>query len=217
MLARVAENIYWLSRYFERAENTVRLINTHSNLLIDLPNVDDHDGWMPIISINGQDDEFLEKFGSANEQRAIHFLLADESNPSSLVNAFHAIQLNLRTCRDIVPKNVYENINSLSRLVIDNTDDSTATTSERQAFLGSVEARLQAIANGLDCNMCHDIGYLIMRMGCYVERADMTSRIIDCLAQVRYPRFRLSGNNAGYQYYAHWPPIRCSADMSGIR
>ena len=47
MLARVAENIYWLSRYLERAENTVRLMHVHSNLLMDLPGLDDHQSWIP--------------------------------------------------------------------------------------------------------------------------------------------------------------------------
>ncbi len=179
MLARVAENIYWLSRYFERAENNVRLINAHSNLLMDLPLVDDHDGWMPLISINGQDDEFSEKYLSANEQNVVHFLLADKSNSSSLINAFFAIKGNLRSCRDVVPKNVFEDINSLCRMVIENIDSSLSSPSQRQAFLRTIESRLQAIASGLNCNMCHDLGYLLMRMGCYLERADMTSRIID--------------------------------------
>ncbi len=179
MLARVAENIYWLSRYFERAESTVRLINAHSNLLMDLPAIDDHDGWMPLISINGQDDEFLKKYGSANEHNVNHFLVLDKSNPGSLINAFLAIQGNLRSCRDVVPKNVYEDINSLCRKVFDVSDSTISTPSSRHEFLKGVEGRLQAIANGLNCNMYHDLGYLMMRMACYLERADMTSRIID--------------------------------------
>lgn len=179
MLARVAENIYWLNRYFERAESTARLINAHSNLLMDLPSVDDHDGWLPLVSINGQDDEFLKKFSSADEHNVIHFLVTDKSNTGSLVNAFSAIQGNLRSCRDIVPKNVYEDINSLCRTVFDISDDIVSTPSHRHEFLRQVERRLQAIANGLNCNMYHDLGYLIMRMACYIERADMTSRIID--------------------------------------
>lgn len=179
MLARVAENIYWLSRYFERAESTVRMINAHSNLLMDLPSVDDHDGWMPLISINGQDEEFLDKFGRASEHTVINYLVADKSNPGSLINAFLAIQGNLRSCRDIVPKNVYEDINSLCRRVFEISDNIVSKPSRRHEFLRGVEGRLQAIANGLNCNMYHDLGYLIMRMACYVERADMTSRIID--------------------------------------
>lgn len=179
MLARVAENLYWLSRYLERAENTVRVINTHSNLLMDLPAIDDHDGWIPLISINGQDEEFSELHPRACEQTVNHFLLADTENHGSLINAFINIQANLRSCRDIVPKVSYEAINSLCRYVIKNIDQALPQPAKRQTFLRSVEERLQAIAGGMNSNMCHDLGYLLMRMGCYLERADMTSRIID--------------------------------------
>lgn len=179
MLARVAENVYWLSRYLERAENTVRVINTHSNLLMDLPSIDDHDGWMPLISINGQDEEFAEQHASASEQTVNQFLLSDKDNSSSLLNAFINIQINLRSCRDIIPKVSYEATNSLCRFVIKNIEESNALPANRQNFLRSVEQQLQAISGSINSNMCHDLGYQVMRMGCYLERADMTSRIID--------------------------------------
>lgn len=179
MLARVAENLYWLSRYLERAENTVRLINTHSNLLMDLPSIDDQDGWSPLIAINGLEEAFAEQHSGANEQNVCHFLLSDKQNHSSLINAFLAIHFNLRSCRDIMPRISYEGINSLCRFVVNNIDDTYALASKRQNFLRNVEERLLAIAGSMNSNMCHDLGYLVMRMGCYLERADMTSRIID--------------------------------------
>ncbi|NND89499.1 MAG: alpha-E domain-containing protein [Granulosicoccus sp.] len=179
MLARVAENIYWLSRYLERAENTVRLINVHSNLLMDLPTVDDHQGWIPLISINGLDEEFAELHDQASESTVNHFLLADKTNPGSLRCAFQAIQINLRSCRDIIPKASYEAINSLCRFVLRQIDGSHAHPAQRLAFLRTVEERLLAISGGLNSNMSHDLGYRFMRLGCYLERADMTSRIID--------------------------------------
>jgi len=188
MLARVAENIYWLSRYLERAENTVRLINVHSNLLMDLPAINDHQGWMPLISINGLDVEFAEQGLSASESSVNQFLLADRENSSSLVNAFIAIQVNLRSCRDIVPKISYESINSLCRFVIRQVDNALSHPAQRLAFLRSVEERLQAISGSLNSNMSHDLGYIIMRTGCYLERADMTSRIIDVQSTRLSPR-----------------------------
>jgi uncharacterized alpha-E superfamily protein len=179
LLARVAENVYWLSRYLERAVNTVRLINVHSNMLMDLPAIDDHDGWIPLIAINGLDEEFAKAHARANEQSVNHFLLADKENGSSLLNAFLAIGNNLRSCRDIIPKNSYEALNSLCRSVIENVADSHQLPAQRHTFLRSIEDRLLAIDASLNNGMCHDLGYVIMRIGCYLERADMTSRIID--------------------------------------
>lgn len=179
MLARVAENVYWLSRYLERAVNTVRLINVHSNMVMDLPTLDDHDGWIPLIAINGQDEEFAKAHPLANEQSVTHFLLADKKNSTSLLNAFLAISNNLRSCRDVMPKNTYEAINSLCRTVVNDIEKNLTLPARRHAFLRATEDQLLAIDASLNNGMCHDLGYVIMRIGCYLERADMTSRIID--------------------------------------
>lgn len=179
MLSRVAENVYWLSRYLERAENTVRLVKTHSHMLLDLPAMDDHQGWIPLIIINGQNTEFLQEHESACEQSVNRFLLADKDNDGSLVNVFKAIHYNLRSCRDILPKSSYEAINSLCRFFIEQVNDSVAFTSRRNTFLGNIEDRLLIVSGGINSNMSHDLAYRFMRMGCYIERADMTSRIVD--------------------------------------
>jgi uncharacterized alpha-E superfamily protein len=179
MLARVAENLYWMSRYLERAENTVRLLRVHGNLLMDLPGIDDHRGWISLVSVNGLDEAFQQQYGQANETNVSHFLLADKNNAGSLLNAFYNVQVNLRSSRDILPKLIYESMNSLCRSVAKHIGEASNDTAQRLSFLRNVEERLQAIAGGLNSNMNHDLGYMFMRMGCYIERADMTSRIID--------------------------------------
>ena len=93
MLSRVAETVYWLSRYLERIENTVRLINVHGRLLMDLPDVKPHDGWMPLISISGLDTIYLEHFEQANERDVTAFLITDKRNPGSLYSAASAIKI----------------------------------------------------------------------------------------------------------------------------
>ena len=179
MLARVAENIYWLSRYLERAENTVRLVDVHSRMLLDFPDADDHTAWSPLITISALEEQFDKKYDSASEANVCDFLLADKENPGSVLNAFGAIQNNLRSCRDIVPRSSYEAINGACRFVRQQVGDANADPSHRQAFLSSTKTRLLAIFGDMASNMSHDIGYRFMRMGCDIERADMTSRIID--------------------------------------
>lgn len=179
MLARVAENIYWLSRYLERAENTVRLLDVHSRMLMDLPDIEDHAGWIPLIHINALNDEFAEKYDSASESNVSHFLLADKDNNGSLYNTFIAIQNNLRCCRDTVPRSSYEAMNGACRFVLKQVEDVCSQPNQRNPFLGSVQTRLLAISGDINSNMSHDIGFRFMRMGRNVERADMTSRIID--------------------------------------
>ncbi len=179
MLARVAENIYWLSRYLERAENTVRLVDVHSRMLLDLPDVADHVGWIPLISINALDEEFAKNNGIASEQNVCDFMIADNENTGSLHNTFVAIQNNLRSCRDIVPRTSYEAINSACLFVRKKVSKAAMTPGQRSELLGDVRSRLLAISGEINSSMFHDEGYRFMRLGCDIERADMTSRIID--------------------------------------
>ena len=179
MLARVAENIYWLSRYLERAENTVRLVDVHSRMLLDFPEVDDNAAWSPLITISALEEQFNKKYASASEANVCDFLLSDKDNPGSLLNAFIAIQNNLRSCRDIMPRSSYEAINGACRFVGQQVEEANAYASHRHAFLREAKTRLLAIFGDINSNMSHDIGYRFMRMGCDIERADMTSRIID--------------------------------------
>jgi len=179
VLARVAENIYWLSRYLERAQSTVRLINRHSNLLLDLPTVEEEQGWLPLIAINGLYSDFIELHQRASEQAVCGFVIAEPSNPSSLVSAISGIHFNLRSCRDVLPRATYESINSTIRFVTREAEGSYRQSTSRQHFLTKLEQQLLAIDGSMNSNMCHDLGYRMMRMGCYLERADMTTRIID--------------------------------------
>jgi len=77
MLSRVAENVYWLSRYLERIENTARLVNVYSRSLMDMPNVESHKGWMPLISISGLDDLYLSQFDRATEADVTSFIISE--------------------------------------------------------------------------------------------------------------------------------------------
>jgi len=189
VLARVAENIYWLSRYLERAENTVRLVDMHGRMLIDHPDIDEHAGWIVLISINALDESFAEKYQQATEQSVCDFLLADTDNPGSLVSAFIAIQNNLRSCRDIVPRSSYEAINGACRYVRQQVELGITQHSRRQAFLNNAKMRLLAISGDINSNMSNDVGYQFMRMGCNIERAvDGRSTLQFLLHNRRLPR-----------------------------
>ena len=181
MLARVAENVFWLSRYLERAESTARLINVHGKLLMDLPDIDRRAGWQSLVSIAGLDRDFSDRAGDASEASVTHFLLAEPENAGSLINAANAIHHNLRSSRDALPQALYERINDLC-LGIRRDIGRCAAAGHRQRFLAEVEQKLLAIAGTMEGSLSHDVGYLLVRMGCLIERADMTSRILDVRA-----------------------------------
>lgn len=177
MLSRVAENIYWLARYVERAENTARLINVNSHLLLDLPKKI-RLGWQPIIEILGAHDLFYSLYENADERNAIKFLVADLHHPSSILSCLHYARENSRTIRDIIPREAWEHIN---RLYLQVKSDATSAIAKRSRFdfLQGVILGAQTLTGMLAGTMTHDEGYDFLRMGRNLERGDMTTRIID--------------------------------------
>ena len=102
MLARVAENVYWLARYLERAENTARLISVNTNLLLDLP-AGYTPGWQPLIDITGSRETFDSRGGRADERSIVQFLIADPDNPGSIASSLKMARENGRSLRDVLP------------------------------------------------------------------------------------------------------------------
>jgi uncharacterized alpha-E superfamily protein len=178
MLSRVAENVYWLSRYLERIENTSRMINVHSRALLDTPDVATHDAWFQLISITGLDSLFYERFKQANEATVSAFLISDTGNPGSIFNAAMAIRNNLRSSRDIFPKQLYERISKLVRYIRQEAGNGISLA-HRQTFLETVERQLLEVSGAVHGSLRHDQAYKFMRMACYLERADMTTRVLD--------------------------------------
>jgi uncharacterized alpha-E superfamily protein len=177
MLSRVAENIYWMARYIERAENIARLINVNTNLLLDLPksaNV----GWEPIIEILGSDQLFKEQYDTPDERNVLRFIIADQKNPGSIVSSLALARENARTIRDIIPRESWERINNLFMVAKSNAQSGIARK-HRYEYLSSVILGAQTITGQLAGTMLHDVGYDFLRMGRNLERTDMTTRIID--------------------------------------
>jgi len=83
LLSRVADSVYWMARYIERAENVARFIGVNLHLQLDLPLAPAHQ-WQPLIDTSGDTAVFKEKWGEATEDNVIRFLAFDDQNPSSI-------------------------------------------------------------------------------------------------------------------------------------
>lgn len=175
MLARVAENIYWMARYIERAEDLARLISVNCSLTLDLPK-----GispiWSQLISITGADAIYSGK--DMDERSVLKFLISDGDAPVSILNCLAAARENARTIRDVIPREVWEQINA-AYLHAKEQAPQAITKRGRFGFLEEVIRQCQTTTGMLSGTMNHDAGYLFLRIGRYLERADMTSRIVD--------------------------------------
>ena len=177
MLSRVAENIYWLARYIERAENTARLITVNTNLLLDLPK-GVQPGWQPIIKILGCEEYYLTQHSDFDERAVLKFLISDIHSPNSILFALRQARENARTIRDIIPREAWEQINDLFHCAKTNAQ-SGYSKKGRYAYLHNIILGAQTITGLLAGTMLHDMGYAFLKMGRNIERADMTTRIID--------------------------------------
>jgi uncharacterized alpha-E superfamily protein len=177
MLSRVAENIYWLARYLERAEDTARIVMVSANLLLDLPK-GIAPGWRPLVDITGSNALFEEHYRDYGERQVMRFLLGDERHTGSILYAMGAARENCRTIRDIVPREGWEQINELYLYVRDELAQGM-TKRGRYAYLRHVILGTQTIFGLLAGTMLHDQGFEFLRIGRSLERADMTTRIVD--------------------------------------
>lgn len=177
MLSRVAERVYWAARYLERIENTARLIDVYDKLMFDMPrgvNI----GWFNLISINSADEAFSERYKVRDERNVVKFLLGDKTNFSSVTACLNMARENLRTTRDVIPPESWELINELHLFATDNLQKGV-NRSERHDFLDGIIKGCQQIQGLIQGTMAHDNAWRFLALGRNIERADMTTRILD--------------------------------------
>jgi len=185
MLSRVASNIYWMARYIERAENTARLVNVNTHLLLDLPKKI-RLGWEPILDITSSRNDFFQLYTTADERSVVNFMVTDIKNPGSILSSLNLARENARTIRDIIPREAWEQINELY-LQSKSKAATVLTHRHRYDCLRSIILGAQTITGLLAGTMTHDEGYNFLRMGRNLERADMTTRIIDVRSATLLP------------------------------
>jgi uncharacterized alpha-E superfamily protein len=177
MLSRSAERLYWLARYVERTENTAKLVSVHMNLLMDLPKGVEM-GWQQLVRINGVEQDFLEKNKAINERTVTRFLLTDANYSGSLLSSLTAARENIRTTRELLPDEAWEQVNEMYLYVQKNLD-AVSNRRSRVLFLNEILKGCQRFTGLLSGYMSHHHPYRFIRLGRNLERADMTSRILD--------------------------------------
>jgi uncharacterized alpha-E superfamily protein len=177
MLSRVAENLYWAARYLERAENLARLTSINHMMVLDLPR-GVSPGWEPLLDIVACREAFEQHFKNANEANVVKFLTVDTRNPASILNAVCNARNALRSVQEVIPRHVWQLVNSLY-LYVQEEQKLALSKRERYRFLEHITHSVLTIFGAIDATMNHNVGFMFMRFGMYLERADMTSRIID--------------------------------------
>jgi len=135
-------------------------------------------GWEPLIHINGLEEGFHQCCNEMNERNIVRFLISDKNNPSSILSSLTAARENCRTVREIMPRSVWETLNEMYIFVKENMQKGLGKKG-RDEYLEDIISRAQQLAGLIASEMYRDPAYHFMRIGRNLERADMTSRIID--------------------------------------
>lgn len=176
MLSRVAENIYWMARYIERAENISRILDVNNNLLLDMP-VTPEKQWRALIAITGDEEPFDKRYKVASEENVVRFLVCDSQNWNSILSCVRMARENARSVREVIPSEVWLQLNTLYLLVRDAAERGPA------AVTGELYAKVRLGSHlffGLMADtMTHNEAYRFAQLGRFIERADKTSRVVD--------------------------------------
>lgn len=183
MLSRVADSIYWMNRYVERAENVARFVDVNFNLLLDTPGGVQQ--WEPLVVTTGDQGLFRQRYGEATAENVLRFLTFDKAYPSSILSCLQTARENARSVREIISSEMWEQVNSFYLMVKAAAEaDSLA---DLHTFFPEVKMASHLFAGVMDATMAHNEGWHFGRLGRLLERADKTARILDVKYYILLP------------------------------
>lgn len=174
MLSRVAESLYWMSRYLERAEHTARLIDVDFELRLDQsPEAGAGRWWRLLEALQAPAPED----GKIDAATLTHILTLDKTNSSSLISCVAAARENLRQVREQCSSAMWEQLNRLY-LQVNSTTASEAWLLQSYLFFRAVREGAHLFHGVTDSTMSHGEGWQYIQLGRYVERADAVARLV---------------------------------------
>ena len=177
MLSRVADSIYWLNRYIERAENVARFIDVNLNLMLDLP-AGVHPQWQPLVSVTGDMELFNSRYSEANNDNVIQFLTFDENYNNSILSCLKIARENARSIREVISSEMWEEVNSFY-LMLQEASTQPKSLGALPKLFSQVKMASHRFAGVMDATMSHNEGWHFGQLGRLLERADKTARILD--------------------------------------
>ncbi len=195
MLSRVADAVYWMNRYIERAENVARFVDVSFHLALDLP-IGAASPWGALVATTGDEALFTERFGKPEQRSVVRFLTFDRDYPSSVVSCLARARENALRSREIISTEVWQAVNE-SYLMVKDAESAFAASPEDRApyeLFAAVKKACQAYVGTTYLTMSHDEAWHFGRLGRLIERADKTSRILDVKSYlIDFPGSRVPG------------------------
>lgn len=169
MLSRIAESLFWIGRYLERAEDTCRIVEVHLQLLLDDPSVDQDDAALTLLAVMG-----AASVEAADTNEVLRLLSYDPTSPCSIAAALGGAREAARRARETVSIEMWEAINTTWNSV----KGGRLQRMRPASAFRHVRERCAVISGTADQTMSHDEGWLFLALGRSIERVDMTARLI---------------------------------------
>jgi uncharacterized alpha-E superfamily protein len=204
MLSRVAESIYWMNRYVERAENVARFVHVNLHLELDMPMLeatgDDHSvaanaqgsQWRPLVWTTGDEKLFSETHPQATRENVIHFLTFDEKNPNSILSCIRWARENARSVREVISSEMWVTLNRFYLMMRDPLAIKLAADDPHTLY-SDIKTACALFVGETMSTMSHGEGWHFGRLGRLLERADKTSRILDVKYYILLPKVEYVG------------------------
>ena len=179
MLSRSAKHLYWLARYIERCENIARMVDVNLELILDFP-IDHSLNWKSLIDTLDINYIYEKKYKKYNEENVINFLFEGKTNYSSMRNCLDMAKYNIENVRDDLPKTASIALNHL----YDHLNKESISRIHKRKILPHVTETVnltQEFFSSINDNLSRGYEFEFIRLGRFLERVDMISRIIDCL------------------------------------
>lgn len=204
MLSRTADNLYWMSRYVERAESIGRILYASSRMSA-IPHLyaGSTNEWQSALAAAACEDAYAGLHSEATPEEVIEFLAFSDENPSSIRNCLRNARSNARAVRTALTLDTWEAING-GWLELQRFRQEDVAPANLNRFIGWVKEVSLRVDGSAYRSMLRNDAYWFSRLGVYIERADTTARILDVKYHVLLPASEQVGG--GVDYY-QWSAI----------
>ena len=203
MLSRIADSLFWIARYMERAEDTARILDVNYHMLLEPASVHAQSvrlRWGPLVAISGDQRRFADHYAEADARSVFEFLAFRADNPNSIVSCVERVRENARTIRDRLSREMWEDINGFYHAVTAFRPEEEMEAGPHR-FCNAIKFGSHRFHGVADDTLPHDEGWHFLEAGRALERAGMTARIVD----VEY--HQLLESAAGAADYHQWMAV----------
>jgi uncharacterized alpha-E superfamily protein len=180
MLSRVAESLFWMSRYFERAENTARFLDVNFNLLLDLNNTSHASNpnyWIALIMVTSDKECFNELYQEYNAHTVTDYLVFNKNNPNSITSCIGLARENARSIIESISSEMWEQVNHLYHYLQSVTPQ--LVHNDPYSFYKEIKNASHLFQGITDNTFSHNEGWDFIQIAKYLERTDNIARLID--------------------------------------